>query len=47
MKTYTGADIQSDHNPLVGVLKVRIKKVRKNSITGYYIQKLKDSVLRT
>lgn len=47
VKTYPGADIHSDHNPVVGVLKVRMKKVmKKNKNIIYDRQKLKDAIVK-
>lgn len=46
MKTYPGADIHSDHVPLVGIFKVRMKKIKKKRVMNYDIHKLKDSSLK-
>ena len=43
VKTYPGADLQSDHNPLVGV---RMKKVRKRQEPRYDLRKLKNEIVR-
>lgn len=32
VKTYPGADIGSDHNPVIGTLEIRLKKVKRNRI---------------
>jgi len=48
VKTYPGADIMSDHNPVVGVVKVRLKHIkRKKTQIKYDLKKLKDPVVRT
>lgn len=42
VKTYPGADIESDHVPLVGVFKVRMKRVRKKTPKVYNMRLLKE-----
>lgn len=46
MKTYPGADINSDHTPLVGVFKIRMKHIKKKSVIQYNVRKLKESSVR-
>uniref|UniRef100_A0A8D8SJV6 Craniofacial development protein 2 n=1 Tax=Cacopsylla melanoneura TaxID=428564 RepID=A0A8D8SJV6_9HEMI len=45
VKTYPGADINSDHNPLVGVFKIRLKKIKTKKKQHYDLRKLKDPVI--
>ena len=45
-KTYPGADLHSDHNPLVGSLRVKLKKVKKKSTLKYDCKRIKDPVTR-
>lgn len=43
VKTYPGADIMSDHNPLVGTLKLKLKAVKKTTKKDRYdMRKLKN-----
>ncbi|KAI5751342.1 hypothetical protein M8J77_006574 [Diaphorina citri] len=43
VKTYPGADISSDHNPLIAIIKVKLKKVpRKTQKKQMDLSKLKD-----
>ncbi|CAG9828497.1 unnamed protein product [Diabrotica balteata] len=46
VKTYPGADINSDHVPVVGNFKVRMNKVTSKSIKKYDVRKLKDPNVR-
>lgn len=47
IKTYPGADINSDHNPLVANFKVRMKKIKHNTTTSSMDTKLlKDENIR-
>lgn len=46
VKTYPGADIQSDHNPLVGDYRTRYKKVQRKTPKKHDIRKLKDRILK-
>jgi len=39
VKTYPGADLQSDHNQLDGIFRVRMKKVRRKQEPKYDLQK--------
>lgn len=42
-KTYPGADIGSDHNPLIGVLQTKLKKVKKQAKPPVYdIRKIRE-----
>uniref|UniRef100_A0A8D8SMX4 Craniofacial development protein 2 n=1 Tax=Cacopsylla melanoneura TaxID=428564 RepID=A0A8D8SMX4_9HEMI len=43
MRTYPGADIRSDHNPLIGNIRIRLKKVAKKQVKRYDYRKLKDT----
>ncbi|XP_022196330.1 uncharacterized protein LOC111053719 [Nilaparvata lugens] len=40
LKTYPGADIGSDHCPLIGTFKLKFKKVQKKRTLNYDLQKL-------
>lgn len=42
MRTYPGADIVSDHNPVVGEFKIRMKKIQKKTPPSFDLRKLKD-----
>uniref|UniRef100_A0A8D8Z356 Craniofacial development protein 2 n=1 Tax=Cacopsylla melanoneura TaxID=428564 RepID=A0A8D8Z356_9HEMI len=42
VRTYPGADINSDHVPVVGVFKIRLKKLRKRTRQRYDLRKLKE-----
>lgn len=42
MKTYPGADLQSDHNPVIGEYRTRLKKICTKVRTSYDIRKLKN-----
>lgn len=42
VKAYPGADINSDHNPLIGNLRVNLKILRKTSTSPIDIQKLRN-----
>lgn len=46
VKTYKSTDLQSDHIPLIGVFKVRLKRVGKKIIKLYDLQKLKEPLTR-
>ncbi|XP_039291111.1 craniofacial development protein 2-like [Nilaparvata lugens] len=46
VKTYPGADIQSDHTPLVGRFKIRLKKVTSRKVKSYDLRKLKDPAIQ-
>ncbi|XP_039276069.1 craniofacial development protein 2-like [Nilaparvata lugens] len=46
VKTYPGADIQSDHTPLVGRFKDRLKRVKVRKVKSYDLRRLKDPVVR-
>ena len=46
VKAYLGADIQSDHNPLIGVFRVRLKKLRKYTSDKPNLRKLDDPVIK-
>ncbi|CAG9839363.1 unnamed protein product [Diabrotica balteata] len=46
VKTYPGADINSDQVPVVGNFKVRMKKVTSKSMKKYDFIKLKDPNVR-
>ncbi|KAJ8875738.1 hypothetical protein PR048_023637 [Dryococelus australis] len=46
VRTYPGADISSDYNPLIGVFKIRMKTVRKKTVTKYNLEKLKEHSIR-
>ncbi|CAG9836469.1 unnamed protein product [Diabrotica balteata] len=46
VKTYSGADINSDHIPVVGNFKVRVKKVTSKSMKKYDVRKLKAPNVR-
>lgn len=47
IKTYPGADIGSDHNPVVGNLHVKLKKLRKSNKKSIDMKKLKDKDIQT
>uniref|UniRef100_A0A8D8ZLR6 Craniofacial development protein 2 n=1 Tax=Cacopsylla melanoneura TaxID=428564 RepID=A0A8D8ZLR6_9HEMI len=42
VKTYPGADIQSDHVPLVATFKVKLKRITTKNMKMYDLRKLKD-----
>lgn len=46
VKTYSGVDIQSDHIPLVGIFKIRMKRIIPKSGKRYDLRKLKDPDVR-
>ncbi|KAL1447016.1 hypothetical protein WDU94_015647 [Cyamophila willieti] len=46
VKTYPGADIQSDHAPLVGKFKVRMKTIKRKKMKRYDLRKLKDPMIK-
>ncbi|KAJ8896099.1 hypothetical protein PR048_001441, partial [Dryococelus australis] len=46
VRTYPGAGISSDHNPLVGVFKIRMKNIRKKMAIKYNLGKLKEHPIR-
>ncbi|XP_039291049.1 uncharacterized protein LOC120352831 [Nilaparvata lugens] len=46
VKTYPGADIQSDHTPLVGRFKVRLERVTVRKVKSYDLRRLKDPVVQ-
>uniref|UniRef100_A0A8D8T3N0 Craniofacial development protein 2 n=1 Tax=Cacopsylla melanoneura TaxID=428564 RepID=A0A8D8T3N0_9HEMI len=47
IKTYPGADVKSDHNPLVGKLRTRLKKVKKKKpIMRYDYRILKANTIK-
>lgn len=46
VKTYPGADIESDHTPLVGVMKVKLKKVKKKSRFRYDMTALQQPLVK-
>lgn len=46
VRTYPGADIQSDHVPLVGTFKIRMKRIIPKSGKRYDLRKLKDPNVR-
>lgn len=46
VKTYLGAGIHSDHYPLVGVFKVKVKKIRKNTVIRNDLRKRKEYSVR-
>lgn len=46
VKTYPGADINSDHVPLVGNFKVRMKKIKTKTIRRYDLRKLKEPLIQ-
>lgn len=43
-KTYPGADVLSDHNPLVGTFKIKLKKVKKAQRKSWDLQKLRTPI---
>uniref|UniRef100_A0A8D8T8A4 Craniofacial development protein 2 n=1 Tax=Cacopsylla melanoneura TaxID=428564 RepID=A0A8D8T8A4_9HEMI len=45
VKTYPGADIQSDHVPVVGKFKVKMKRVTTKNFKRYDLKKLKDPII--
>ncbi|VEN57771.1 unnamed protein product [Callosobruchus maculatus] len=45
VKAYPGADINSDHNPLIGNLHVKLKRLQKPSATSVDIQNLKNPAI--
>lgn len=47
VKTYPGADIASDHNPLVGVIKARLKIMKQKTNTKYDWKKLKNPTIQS
>uniref|UniRef100_A0A8D8R7S7 Craniofacial development protein 2 n=3 Tax=Cacopsylla melanoneura TaxID=428564 RepID=A0A8D8R7S7_9HEMI len=46
VKTYPGADIGSNHVPLVGVFAVRLKNVNKKRVSLYDLRKLQEQVTK-
>uniref|UniRef100_A0A8D9ASD9 Craniofacial development protein 2 n=1 Tax=Cacopsylla melanoneura TaxID=428564 RepID=A0A8D9ASD9_9HEMI len=46
VRTYPGADIASDHVPLVGNFKIKMKKVLNKKTTGFDLRKLKDPLIK-
>uniref|UniRef100_A0A8D8Z4U1 Craniofacial development protein 2 n=1 Tax=Cacopsylla melanoneura TaxID=428564 RepID=A0A8D8Z4U1_9HEMI len=46
VKTYPGADIKSDHNPLVGEYRTKWKKIQKKTIKKHDMRKLKSRIER-
>uniref|UniRef100_A0A8D8X189 Craniofacial development protein 2 n=1 Tax=Cacopsylla melanoneura TaxID=428564 RepID=A0A8D8X189_9HEMI len=46
VKTYPGADIQSDHVPLVGIFKVKMKRVNPRKHKTYDLRQLKNETVR-
>uniref|UniRef100_A0AAR5PA30 Endonuclease/exonuclease/phosphatase domain-containing protein n=1 Tax=Dendroctonus ponderosae TaxID=77166 RepID=A0AAR5PA30_DENPD len=46
MKTYPGADIQSDHNPLVGVFRVKLKNLKRKIVKQHNFRKLKEPLIK-
>lgn len=47
VKTYPSADIQSDHNPLVGTFRVKLKRIRKKIAKRYDLRKLKEPLIKS
>ena len=47
VKAYLGADIQSDHNPLIGVFRVRLKKIKKYTSDKPNLRKLDNPVIKS
>ena len=46
-KTYPGADIGSDHNPVVATVKINLKKIKKKVNMGLFnLDRLKDEQMR-
>lgn len=43
IKTYPGADVRSDHNPLIGKMGIRLKRVEKKHVGKYDFRRLKDT----
>lgn len=46
VKTYPGADIQSDHVPLVGTFRIRKKRITSKKEKSFELRKLKDPTIR-
>lgn len=46
VKTYPGADIQSDHVPLVGTFRIRMKRITSKKEKSFELRKLKDPTIR-
>lgn len=46
VKTYPGADIMSDHTPLVGVIKLRLKKIKRKTKTFFNMTALKNPLVK-
>uniref|UniRef100_A0A8D8VC16 Craniofacial development protein 2 n=1 Tax=Cacopsylla melanoneura TaxID=428564 RepID=A0A8D8VC16_9HEMI len=46
IKTYPGADVQSDHNPLVASLQTIFKKVKKKTVKRFDYRKLKRGTIK-
>lgn len=46
VKTYPGADIQSDHNPLVGEYRTKFKIIQRAKQIKHNIRKLKNNTIR-
>uniref|UniRef100_A0A8D9EV91 Craniofacial development protein 2 n=1 Tax=Cacopsylla melanoneura TaxID=428564 RepID=A0A8D9EV91_9HEMI len=46
IKTYPGADIQSNHVPLVGSFKIKMKRMSPKVQQTYDLRKLKDEIVR-
>ena len=48
IKTYPGADIDSDHNPVVSKVEIKLKKIRRfNNIEKLDVSKLRDYTTKT
>lgn len=46
VKTYPGADIHSDHNPVVGEYRIKLKKIRRKNTRRYKLRILKDKEIK-
>uniref|UniRef100_A0A8D8PQH9 Craniofacial development protein 2 n=1 Tax=Cacopsylla melanoneura TaxID=428564 RepID=A0A8D8PQH9_9HEMI len=46
IKTYPGADVYSDHNPLIGNMRIRLKKVNRKTDQKYDYRRLKATTVR-
>ena len=47
IKTYPGADIDSDHNPVVSKIEIKLKKIKRlNNVGQLDVSKLKDYITK-
>uniref|UniRef100_A0A8D8VTC7 Craniofacial development protein 2 n=1 Tax=Cacopsylla melanoneura TaxID=428564 RepID=A0A8D8VTC7_9HEMI len=46
VKAYPGADIRSDHNPILGEFKLRLKRIKRKREQTWDMRKLKDPIIK-